>query len=174
MESDKNMLSEFYNHTICFPCFEGILYNFILFCDLGFSLWSDFVLIPTLISFYFHLPVPGLECITGPLEEIALHDHTIGCIHIEFQFGVIVGKVLHREHICRKFVVRVEFIVNIYFPGTYAHCFNLKTMKTAKFWWFKLYSFDRVLEAVEVIFIGFIFLKSDSLWKNQLFFCNNS
>lgn len=103
-----------------------------MLCDLGFSLWLDFVLIP----FYFHLPVPGLECITGPLEEIALHDHTIGCIHIEFQLGVIVGKVLQREHICRKFVVRVvvrvELTVNIYFPGAYAHCFDLKTMKTAK------------------------------------------
>lgn len=52
-------------------------------------------------QFYFSLPVPGLECITGPLEEIALHDHTIGCIHIELQLGVIVREVLHTDHVGR-------------------------------------------------------------------------
>lgn len=40
------------------------------------------------------LPVPGLESITGPLEEVALHDHAIWCVHVEFQLGVIVRKVL--------------------------------------------------------------------------------
>lgn len=44
------------------------------------------------------LPVPGLERIAGPLEEVALHDHAIGCIHIEFQLGVIIRKVLQGEH----------------------------------------------------------------------------
>lgn len=112
------MLSEFYNHAICFPCFDVVLNNFILCFE-------------SYINSFF-LPVPGLESITGPLEEIALHDHTIGCIHIEFQLGVIVGKVLHRGHICRKFVVRVGLTVNIY--SLDAHWIELKMLKTAKFW----------------------------------------
>lgn len=39
-------------------------------------------------------PVPCLEGITGPLEEIALHHHTAGCIHIKLHFGLIIGEVL--------------------------------------------------------------------------------
>lgn len=29
------------------------------------------------------LPVPRLKSVAGPLEEVALHDHTIGGINIE-------------------------------------------------------------------------------------------
>lgn len=50
---------------------------------------------------FVSLPVPGLERVTGPLEEIALHDHTVGCVHIELQLGVIVGEVLHTDHVGR-------------------------------------------------------------------------
>lgn len=55
------------------------------------------MLIPFLVcspSLLLFLPVPGLESIAGPLEQVALHDHTIGRIHVEFQLGVIVRKVL--------------------------------------------------------------------------------
>lgn len=44
------------------------------------------------------LPVPGLESIAGSLEQIALHDHTIRSIHVEFQLWVIVRKILQGEH----------------------------------------------------------------------------
>lgn len=112
------MLSEFYNHTLAFIISLALMASLIIL---------SCVLNPTLIHlyFFFFLPVPGLESITGPLEEIALHDHTIGCIHIEFQLGVIVGKVLHREHICRKFAVIVGLTVNIYFlDAVGSNCFG--------------------------------------------------
>lgn len=39
-------------------------------------------------------PVPGLESVAGPLEEITLHHHAVGRIDIELQLGVIIGEVL--------------------------------------------------------------------------------
>lgn len=42
-------------------------------------------------------PVPGLKSIAGPLEEVPLHDHAVGCIYIEFQLGIIVWKILIGE-----------------------------------------------------------------------------
>lgn len=44
--------------------------------------------------FTYLLPVPGLKRVAGPLEEVALHDDTIGGIHIEFQLGIVIRKVL--------------------------------------------------------------------------------
>lgn len=46
------------------------------------------------ISSHFHLPVPGLESVARPLEEVPLHHHAIGCIYIEFQLGIIIRKIL--------------------------------------------------------------------------------
>lgn len=39
-------------------------------------------------------PVPRLEGIAGPLEEVALHHHTTGRVHIKLCFGLIVREVL--------------------------------------------------------------------------------
>lgn len=43
------------------------------------------------------LPVPGLERIAGPLEQVALHHHAVWSVHIELHLGVVIGKVLGRE-----------------------------------------------------------------------------
>ena len=40
------------------------------------------------------VPVPGLEGIAGPLEQVTLHHHTIGRVHVELRLGVVVGEVL--------------------------------------------------------------------------------
>lgn len=53
---------------------------------------------PCLILFFTFLPVPGLECVAGSFEEVAVHDYTIWSVHIELQLGVIIGKVLWKEH----------------------------------------------------------------------------
>lgn len=47
-------------------------------------------------TYYFQLdlPVPGLEGIAGPLEQVALHHHTVRRVHIELGLGVVIGEVL--------------------------------------------------------------------------------
>lgn len=42
-------------------------------------------------------PVPGLERVAGPLEQVALHHHAVWSVHIELSLGVVIGKVLERE-----------------------------------------------------------------------------
>lgn len=64
------------------------------------------------------LPVPGLECIAGPLKKIALHDHTIGCIHVEFQLWIIVRKILWGEHIVCTRAVLEAFECSMNLPQT--------------------------------------------------------
>lgn len=43
------------------------------------------------------LPVPGLEGVAGPLEQVALHHHAVWSVHIELRLGVVIGKVLRRD-----------------------------------------------------------------------------
>ena len=43
-------------------------------------------------------PVPGLEGIAGPLEEVSLHDHAIRSVNVELHLSVIVGEVLRNTH----------------------------------------------------------------------------
>lgn len=40
------------------------------------------------------LPVPGLEGIAGPLEQVALHHHAVRSVHVELHLGLVIGKVL--------------------------------------------------------------------------------
>lgn len=53
----------------------------------------------SLSAFMFTIasPVPCFESIAGPLEQVALHDDPVWRIHVEFQLGLIVGKVLGEE-----------------------------------------------------------------------------
>lgn len=39
-------------------------------------------------------PVPGLEGVAGPLEQVALHHHAVRSVHVELHLGVVIGKVL--------------------------------------------------------------------------------
>lgn len=55
-------------------------------------------------------PVPSFESIAGSLEQIALHDDPIGCVHIEFKLGIIVGKILQMEHVKKNIEVWLSFI----------------------------------------------------------------
>ena len=43
------------------------------------------------------LPVPGLKSIAGPLEQVALHHHTIRSVHIELHLGFVIREVLKEK-----------------------------------------------------------------------------
>lgn len=43
------------------------------------------------------LPVPGLEGIAGPLEQVPLHHHTIRGIHVELHLRVVIREVLNNR-----------------------------------------------------------------------------
>ena len=43
-------------------------------------------------------PVPGLEGVAGPLEQVSFHDHAIRSVNVELHLSVIVGEVLRDTH----------------------------------------------------------------------------
>ena len=43
-------------------------------------------------------PVPGLEGIAGPLEQVSFHDHAIRSVNVELHLSVIIGEVLRDTH----------------------------------------------------------------------------
>lgn len=45
------------------------------------------------IPFHFS-PVPRFESVAGTFEQVALHHHSVGGVHVELHLRVIVGKVL--------------------------------------------------------------------------------
>lgn len=53
----------------------------------------------------YHSPVPGFEGVAGSLEQVALHHHSVGGVHVELHLRVIVGKVL-KERQSRGFELK--------------------------------------------------------------------
>lgn len=65
-------------------------------------------------------PVPGLKCIAGPLEQVALHHHAIGSVHVELHLGVVIRKVLkdnRRLRLIKGFKVKQETEARVSFSA---------------------------------------------------------
>lgn len=55
-----------------------------IFQLIGVIIWNNFS------------PVPGFEGVAGSLEQVPLHHHPVGGVHVEFHLGVVVGEILGR------------------------------------------------------------------------------
>lgn len=63
--------------------------------------------LPSLLPQGTALPVPGLESVTGSLEEVALHDNAVHCINVVLQLHLVTGEVLaQREASCQPLLLQ--------------------------------------------------------------------
>lgn len=58
-------------------------------------------------SWWCNIPVPGLKGIAGPLEQVALHHHTIRSVNIEFHFRFVIGEILEHGEKNKKYKLRI-------------------------------------------------------------------